>query len=83
MRKTNTRQRIFTYGGKIEYILQGIAVFAAIASGVGIALQNLIFGEFVTVIADYSSGVSSPHDFRQDAASLAYVSSVFGCLVKS
>ncbi|KAK1753327.1 P-loop containing nucleoside triphosphate hydrolase protein [Echria macrotheca] len=63
--------RIFTFAGTFEYSLQGVAVIAAIASGAGISLQNLIFGEFVTSIANYSSGISSPHDFRQDAGTLA------------
>ena len=63
--------RVFGYAGTFEYTLQGIAVVAAIASGVGIASQNLIFGEFITVIVKYATGESSPHDFRQDAAHLA------------
>jgi len=52
---------------------------AALASGAGIALQNLIFGEFVTVIAKYTTGVSSPDQFRKDAGDLAYVS-LAGCV---
>lgn len=44
---------------------------AAIASGVGIASQNLIFGEFITVIANFAIGASTPADFRADAARLA------------
>ncbi|KAL2195310.1 ABC transporter [Corynascus similis CBS 632.67] len=64
-------RRIFQYAGAFEYALQGIAVVAAIASGAGIALQNLIFGAFVTVITDYASG-DSPNDvFLDDVAELA------------
>ncbi len=64
-------QRIFRYAGTFELTLQGIALFAAIASGAGIALQNLIFGSFVTTITDYVSGVSSNEAFLDDAAELA------------
>lgn len=45
---------------------------AAVASGAGIALQNLIFGEFVTVITNYVSQVSSSDVFLDDVAELAY-----------
>ncbi|KAF7548406.1 hypothetical protein G7Z17_g7084 [Cylindrodendrum hubeiense] len=64
-------KRILTYAGPLEYTLQSIAVFAAIASGAGIALQNLIFGKFITVIADFTSGASSPSKFRSDVSELA------------
>ncbi|KAI6781629.1 Leptomycin B resistance protein-like protein [Emericellopsis cladophorae] len=63
--------RIFRYAGTFEYGLQGIATVAAVASGAGVALQNLIFGQFVTVIVDFTSGASSPSAFRGDAARLA------------
>ncbi|KAL2158091.1 hypothetical protein VTH06DRAFT_4659 [Thermothelomyces fergusii] len=63
--------RIFRYAGPFEYTLQGIAILAAIASGAGIALQNLIFGAFVTVITDYGSGDSSREVFLDDVAELA------------
>ncbi|KAF1807947.1 multidrug resistance protein [Eremomyces bilateralis CBS 781.70] len=63
--------RVFTYGGAFEYTLQAIAIVAALGSGAGIALQNLIFGRFVTVITGFVSGVSSPPGFRSDAAELA------------
>ena len=44
---------------------------AAIASGAGIALQNLIFGAFITVIVDFVSGKSDPDDFLDEAGELA------------
>jgi hypothetical protein len=65
-------QRIFRYASAFDYTLQGIAILAAIASGAGIALQNLIFGEFITVITDYASGQSSNDVFLDEVAELAY-----------
>ena len=57
--------------------MQGIAVVAAIASGAGIALQNLILGKFITTITDFTEGDSEPAEFRSDAADLAYGCSNF------
>lgn len=37
------------------------------------AMVNLVFGQFVTVITDYATGTSSPAGFRSDSARLAYV----------
>ncbi|KAH7165837.1 P-loop containing nucleoside triphosphate hydrolase protein [Dactylonectria macrodidyma] len=64
-------KRILTHAGPFEYTLQAIAIVAAIASGAGIALQNLIFGKFITIIANFTSGTSSPGKFRSDVSELA------------
>ncbi|KAI0383620.1 ABC transporter sequence aa1 from patent WO200132904-A2-penicillium chrysogenum [Hypomontagnella monticulosa] len=63
--------RIFKYGTSREYALQFIAMVSALASGVGMALSNLIFGEFITVILKYVTGVSSNDTFRDEVARLA------------
>ncbi|KAL4883180.1 P-loop containing nucleoside triphosphate hydrolase protein [Aspergillus karnatakaensis] len=64
-------KRIFSYAGPTERIFQIVAVVAACASGAGIALQNLIFGEFITVITDFVNQQSTPGEFRDDVAELA------------
>ncbi|ESU11148.1 hypothetical protein FGSG_12704 [Fusarium graminearum PH-1] len=64
-------KRILTYAGPTEYLMQAIALVAAIGSGAGIALQNLIFGQFITIITDFTSGKSAPSKFRKDVADLA------------
>ncbi|KAF6834066.1 multidrug resistance protein 3 (p glycoprotein 3) [Colletotrichum plurivorum] len=63
--------RIFTYGGPFEKLLQAIALICALGSGAGIALQNLIFGNFVTTIQNFTTGVSAPADFRSEVSKLA------------
>lgn len=68
---TDTLKRILTYAGPTEYLMQGIALIAAIGSGAGIALQNLIFGQFITTITDFTSGDSQPSKFRKEVADLA------------
>lgn len=69
----NAFSRIFRYGTVFDYTLQSIAIVAAVASGAGIALQNLIFGEFITIIIKFSSSQtqSTPAQFRDNAARLA------------
>ncbi|RDW78871.1 ABC transporter ATP-binding protein [Aspergillus mulundensis] len=64
-------KRIFTFASKTELTLQGIAIIVACASGAGIALQNLIFGRFITIITDFTNGSSTPAAFRSDVAELA------------
>lgn len=50
--------------------MHAVAVACALASGVGMALVNLVFGNFITLIVDYITGHSSPADFRNGAARL-------------
>ncbi|KXH25074.1 hypothetical protein CSIM01_12990 [Colletotrichum simmondsii] len=64
-------KRIFEYGGSFERTLHAIAAVAAIASGAGIALQTLIFGDFITTITKFSSKQLSPVELRDDATRLA------------
>ncbi|KAG5939477.1 hypothetical protein E4U59_003067 [Claviceps monticola] len=65
--------RIFTYAGTTEYIIYGVSILAAIASGAGIALQNLVFGRFVTTLTDLASGKITGETMRSDSSSLALV----------
>lgn len=65
-------QRIFTYTGRRERIILAISIVAAIASGAGIALQNLIFGQFVTTITNFVNDPSaSGAKLRHDAGRLS------------
>ncbi|KAL4984248.1 P-loop containing nucleoside triphosphate hydrolase protein [Aspergillus falconensis] len=65
--------KFFTFGGNSHlYALEGLAVIAAIASGVASALVNLIMGRFLSLLSDFSfSAESRPEDFMaavQDSA---------------
>ncbi|OTB18178.1 hypothetical protein K445DRAFT_314988 [Daldinia sp. EC12] len=70
--------RIFKYGTPKEHALQFVAAACALGSGVGMALVNLVFGQFITVINNFSSGASSPDDFRKDASRLALYFFIIG-----
>ncbi|KLO94367.1 ABC transporter [Fusarium fujikuroi] len=63
--------RIFKFGGIFEHSMQAVAIFAAVCSGAGIALQNLIFGRFITVVIDFASAKTSPSHVRDETATLA------------
>ncbi|OJJ64782.1 hypothetical protein ASPSYDRAFT_141151 [Aspergillus sydowii CBS 593.65] len=64
-------KRIFSFASRVELALQAIAVLAACASGAGIALQNLIFGRFITIITDFVAETSTPAQFRDGVAEMA------------
>ncbi|KAH8724990.1 lipid A export ATP-binding/permease protein msbA [Phaeosphaeriaceae sp. PMI808] len=63
--------RVFTYAGPPEFTLLAIASIAALASGVGIASQNIIFGQFVTAFTDFGSGQAAADSFQKAGATLA------------
>ncbi|UPK99813.1 hypothetical protein LCI18_010748 [Fusarium solani-melongenae] len=70
--------RIFRYGTSVEYFMQVVATFCAVGSGVGMAMVNLVFGKFITVITDYATGLSTPAEFRNEAAKLALYFFIIG-----
>lgn len=53
-------KRVFTFGDTQLYVLECIALLAAIASGVAAAMVNLVMGRFLTLLSDFSfSNVNS------------------------
>ncbi|KAL4886137.1 P-loop containing nucleoside triphosphate hydrolase protein [Aspergillus karnatakaensis] len=70
--------RIFHYGTSAEYTLQLLATACALGSGVGMAMVNLVFGQFVTLILDYSSGNLDPAAFRSGAGRLGLYFFIIG-----
>ena len=67
----NAYKRIFSYASPADKAIQAAAVFAAVASGAGIAAQNLIFGEFITVITRFAVGGVPVPAFRATVSELA------------
>ncbi|KAI5863830.1 multidrug resistance protein [Durotheca rogersii] len=70
--------RIFRYGAPTEYTMQVVAVFCAVACGVGMGMVNLVFGEFITVMTDYVTSQSTPEQFTSDAAKLSLYFFIIG-----
>ncbi|KAH1571385.1 hypothetical protein KXW39_009270 [Aspergillus fumigatus] len=50
----NVFLRVFTFGDTKLYLLECIAFIAAIASGTALAMVNLVMGQFLTLLSDFS-----------------------------
>ncbi|KAI7153802.1 ATP-binding cassette multidrug transport protein [Hortaea werneckii] len=55
--------RIFSYGTPTVLSFQAIAIIAACGSGVALALVNLVLGNFITLLSEFSSGRDVPDNF--------------------
>jgi len=64
-------KRIFKYGDKADYLMQLVATICTLGSGVGMAMMDLVFGQFITVITDFIRGKSLPEEFRNETSRLA------------
>lgn len=51
-------QRVFTYGRPLDYVLEAIAIIAAIGSGVALAMVNIVLGQFMNVLSGASMALS-------------------------
>lgn len=51
--------------------MQLVATGCVLGSGVGMAMMNLVFGQFITVVTDFIMGNSSPGQFRNNTSRLA------------
>ncbi|KAL6410723.1 ATP-binding cassette sub-family B member 5 [Ilyonectria robusta] len=48
--------RVFSYSTATDKVLLGISLVAALGSGVAVAMLNLVMGDFLTVMGDFSGG---------------------------
>ncbi|UQC86287.1 uncharacterized protein CLUP02_11787 [Colletotrichum lupini] len=55
--------RVFKYGEPIDYALEAVGILAAIASGVALAMMNLIIGGMMNLMSDFSSITADPDKF--------------------
>ncbi|KZL85124.1 multidrug pheromone exporter [Colletotrichum incanum] len=56
--------RVFVFGHAVDYALEFIAIIAAIASGIALAMVNLVIGQFISLLSNsYSSSSSQPDGF--------------------
>ncbi|KAI6433293.1 hypothetical protein MCOR03_011701 [Pyricularia oryzae] len=63
--------RIFTFARPIDYVTLSVALLGAFVSGAAMALTNLVLGQFVNILGDFSTGASSPEQFRAGAGEYA------------
>ncbi|CCF35719.1 multidrug/pheromone exporter [Colletotrichum higginsianum] len=56
--------RVFDFGHAADYALESIAIIAAIASGVALAMVNIVIGQFISLLSDsHSTSGSQPDGF--------------------
>ncbi|KAH6691451.1 ATP-binding cassette multidrug transport protein [Plectosphaerella plurivora] len=67
--------RVFRYARPIDFLLEGIGITAAIASGVALALVNVVMGQFMNILSDAGTGRGVPPNFLSEVSkySLYYV----------
>lgn len=58
--------RIFTYAEPIHIVLEAVAFLAALGSGTGLALVNLVLGDFVSILSNFVAGQISRDKFLGD-----------------
>ncbi|KAK8124245.1 multidrug resistance protein [Apiospora kogelbergensis] len=63
-----TSERIFKYARPVDVALELIAIAAALASGVALALLNVVLGGFITVLNNFVSGASTRDEFMSDVS---------------
>ncbi|KAI5457773.1 multidrug resistance protein 1, 2, 3 [Mariannaea sp. PMI_226] len=72
---SNGLMRVFTFGEAKFYILETIAVVAAIASGVALAMVNLVMGNFLSLLSDFS--FSDPDSLPKNFMSAVQTSALY------
>lgn len=60
--------RIFTYAEPIHVLLGVVAFVSALGSGTGLALVNLVLGQFVGILTDYVAGEISRESFMSSVS---------------
>lgn len=68
----NGDQRVFSYSTPTILWLQTVAVAAACGSGVALALVNLVLGNFITLLSEFSSGQDIPDNFMSLVTKQSY-----------
>lgn len=57
----------------MDKLLYGVSFVAAVASGVAMAMMQVVFGDFVGLINDFYSGIKTPAEFRDGVGTYASV----------
>ncbi|KAF5577862.1 leptomycin B resistance pmd1 [Fusarium pseudocircinatum] len=63
--------RIAHYGRPVDYLLGSIGILAAIGSGVAFAMVNLIIGDFISIMTDFTTSGSAPDGFMSQVSKTA------------
>ncbi|KAG5815052.1 hypothetical protein H9Q74_002962 [Fusarium xylarioides] len=63
--------RIAHYGRPVDYLLGSIGILAAIGSGVAFAMVNLIIGDFISIMTDFTTSRSASDGFMSQVSKSA------------
>ena len=69
-----TVQRVFRYNTASGHILNALAVVCMIASGTIFPLMDVVFGQFVNVFTNFSTGTLSQDGYMVQVGHFTYVS---------
>ncbi|KAL8932767.1 MAG: hypothetical protein Q9216_006688 [Gyalolechia sp. 2 TL-2023] len=58
--------KVFRYADSRSKAMYSIAFLGAVASGAALPLMTIVFGSFTTRFGDFSTGASSPADFKKE-----------------
>jgi ATP-binding cassette, subfamily B (MDR/TAP), member 1 len=57
----------------MDFLLEAIGITAAIASGVALALVNVVMGQFMNILSDASMDQGVPPNFLSEVSKYSYV----------
>ncbi|KAL5593006.1 hypothetical protein FOBRF1_012108 [Fusarium oxysporum] len=63
--------RVFTYGRPVDYALGAIGVLTAVASGVALAMVNLVIGDLTTIMTEFTRTGRAPDNFMSEVSRYA------------
>ncbi|KAK2671706.1 hypothetical protein RAB80_011785 [Fusarium oxysporum f. sp. vasinfectum] len=63
--------RIAHYGRPVDYLLGSVGILAAVGSGVAFAMVNLIIGDFISIMTDFTASGSAPDGFMSQVSKSA------------
>ncbi|KAM0278372.1 hypothetical protein ACHAQH_005192 [Verticillium albo-atrum] len=58
--------RVFTYGQPIHYVLEIIGILGAIGAGTAVAMVNVVLGQFMNILSDFTTSSTMPEDFMNN-----------------
>ncbi|EKJ74127.1 hypothetical protein FPSE_05712 [Fusarium pseudograminearum CS3096] len=69
--------RVFAYGSTTDYVLQAIGLIGAIVSGIALAMVNVVLGQFISLLTDFTTTGNVPDGFmpavRKTAVNFVYI----------
>ncbi|KAF6806884.1 ATP-binding cassette sub-family B member 5 [Colletotrichum sojae] len=63
--------RLFRYGQPLDYALESLGLLAAIGSGVALAMVNLVMGQFMGILTDFTVITTDPSGFMANVSKFA------------